>query len=119
LSLPGLAEEDIVSFGAAIKELQVRLGHHFARAQGGGGFTSPAVGSVLAALDAAGAHGIGQSSWGPTGFAFVSSAEEAERLAKLARVHPAAKGLDIKICSGLNRGAEIVAISSKAETSLS
>jgi beta-ribofuranosylaminobenzene 5'-phosphate synthase len=116
-ALPGLAEQDIVSFGVAIKELQVRLGHHFARAQGGTGFTSSAVAAVLAVLDDAGAHGIGQSSWGPTGFAFVSSAGEAERLAKLARAHPAAKGLDIKICSGLNRGAEIVAISSKAESS--
>jgi beta-ribofuranosylaminobenzene 5'-phosphate synthase len=108
-ALPGLAEQDIVSFGVAIKELQVRLGHHFARAQGGAGFTSPAVGSVLSALDAAGAHGIGQSSWGPTGFAFAASAEEAQRLANLARNHSAAKGLDIHVCSGLNRGAEIIA----------
>jgi len=108
-ALPGLAEQDIVSFGVAIKELQVRLGHHFARAQGGGAFASPAVGSVLAALDAAGAHGIGQSSWGPTGFAFAASAEEAKRLASLARNHAVAKGLDIHVCSGLNRGAEIIA----------
>jgi len=107
-ALPGLAEQDIVSFGDAIKELQIRLGNHFARAQGGGGFTSPAVASVLAALDAGGAHGIGQSSWGPTGFAFAPSAEEAERLVKLARKHSAATGLDIQVCSGLNRGAEIV-----------
>ena len=84
------------------------LSADFARAQGGGGFTSPAVASVLAALDAGGAHGIGQSSWGPTGFAFAPSAEEAERLVKLARKHPAATGLDIQVCSGLNRGAEIV-----------
>jgi beta-ribofuranosylaminobenzene 5'-phosphate synthase len=108
-ALPGLAENDIVSFGLAIKELQVRLGHHFARAQGGGGFTSPAVGALLGALDAAGAHGIGQSSWGPTGFAFAASPEEGERLANLARNHSAAKGLDIHVCSGLNRGAEIIA----------
>ena len=42
---------------------------------------------VLARLDGAGAHGIGQSSWGPTGFAFAPSLEEAERLAKLAMEH--------------------------------
>ena len=107
-ALPGLAEQDIVSFGDAIKELQIRLGNYFAQAQGGGGFTSPAVAGVLAALDAGGAHGIGQSSWGPTGFAFASSAEEAERLLRLAREHPATKGLDIQVCSGLNRGAEII-----------
>jgi beta-ribofuranosylaminobenzene 5'-phosphate synthase len=107
-ALPGLAEQDIASFGGAIKELQTRLGTYFARAQGGAGFTSPAVASVLAALDAGGAHGIGQSSWGPTGFAFASSGEEAERLAELGRRHPAAKGLDIQVCRGLNRGAEVV-----------
>jgi beta-RFAP synthase len=107
-ALPGLAEQDIVSFGDAIEQLQILLGNYFAAAQGGGRFSSPAVGSVLAALRAAGAHGIGQSSWGPTGFAFASSAEEAERLAQLATKHPAAKGLDIRVCSGLNRGAEIV-----------
>jgi beta-ribofuranosylaminobenzene 5'-phosphate synthase len=108
-ALPGLAEHDIVSFGAAIKELQARLGDYFARAQGGSAFMSPAVAGVLAGLDAAGAQGIGQSSWGPTGFAFAPSLEEAERLAKLAREHPVAGGLDIRICSGLNRGAAIVA----------
>ena len=108
-ALPGLAERDIVSFGAAIKELQARLGGYFARAQGGSAFTSPAVAGVLAALDAAGAHGVGQSSWGPTGFAFAQSAEDAERLAMLAREHPVARGLDIQVCSGLNRGAAIVA----------
>jgi beta-RFAP synthase len=107
-ALPGLVEQDIVSFGDAIEQLQILLGNYFAAAQGGGRFSSPAVGSVLAALRAAGAHGIGQSSWGPTGFAFASSAEEAERLAQLATKHPAAKGLDIRVCSGLNRGAEIV-----------
>jgi beta-ribofuranosylaminobenzene 5'-phosphate synthase len=112
-ALPGLAERDIVSFGAAIKELQVRLGNYFAWAQGGAGFTSPAVAGVLGALDAAGAHGIGQSSWGPTGFAFASSAEQAEDLAKLAGKHPMSKELDIQICSGLNHGAEIVAHSQR------
>jgi beta-ribofuranosylaminobenzene 5'-phosphate synthase len=108
-ALPGLAEQDIASFGDAIKELQVRLGNYFARAQGGGGYTSPAVADVLAALDAAGAYGIGQSSWGPTGFAFASSAEQADHLATLARQHPRANELAIEVCSGLNHGAEIVA----------
>jgi beta-RFAP synthase len=107
-ALPGVAEQDIVSFGDAVEQLQILLGNYFAAAQGGGRFTSPAVGSVLSALRAAGAHGIGQSSWGPTGFAFASSAKEAERLAQLATKHPAGKGLDIQVCSGLNRGAEIV-----------
>lgn len=107
-ALPALAEHDLPSFGAAIRQVQQRLGSYFAPLQGGSPFTSPAVAAVLAALEAAGAHGIGQSSWGPTGFAFAASAEEANRLAALAREQPHSQGLDIRICSGLNRGAEIV-----------
>jgi beta-RFAP synthase len=108
-ALPALVDRDIVNFGAAIKHLQARLGGYFALAQGGRNFTSPAVAAVLAALDAAGAHGVGQSSWGPTGFAFAPSADEAERLTALARRHKSGEGLDIRVCSGLNHGAEIVA----------
>lgn len=108
-ALPALAEHDLPSFGGAIKELQVRLGDYFAPVQGGSRFTSREVGAILEALDGAGASGIGQSSWGPTGFAFAPSPEEADRLAMVARRHPSAGGLDIRVCKGLNRGAEIAA----------
>jgi beta-ribofuranosylaminobenzene 5'-phosphate synthase len=108
-ALPALAEHDLANFGAAITELQMRLGDYFAPAQGGGRFMSADVAAVLDALDGAGACGIGQSSWGPTGFAFASSPGEAERLAVVARRYASARRLDIRVCEGLNRGAEIVA----------
>jgi len=108
-ALPALAERDLESFGAAIKDMQRVLGDHFAPMQGGSRFTSPAVGACLDALDRAGAHGMGQSSWGPTGFAFAPSAAEAERLASLARHNRVSQGLDIRVCTGLNRGAEVTA----------
>ena len=108
-ALPALADHDLAGFGAAIKELQMRLGDYFAPAQGGSRFTSREVAAVLDALDGAGAFGIGQSSWGPTGFAFAPSPEEADRLAEIARQHPSGRGLDIRVCTGLNCGAEIVA----------
>jgi len=107
-ALPALADHDLAGFGAAIKELQIRLGDYFAPAQGGSRFTSREVAAVLDALDGAGAFGIGQSSWGPTGFAFAPSPEEADRLAGIARQHPSGRGLDIRVCTGLNCGAEIV-----------
>jgi beta-RFAP synthase len=108
-ALPALADHDLAGFGAAIKELQMRLGDYFAPAQGGSRFTSREVAAVLDALDGAGAFGIGQSSWGPTGFAFAPSPEEADRLAGIARQHPSGRGLDIRVCTGLNCGAQIVA----------
>jgi beta-ribofuranosylaminobenzene 5'-phosphate synthase len=108
-ALPSLVEHDLAGFGTAITELQARLGDYYAPAQGGSRFMSPDVSAVLDALAQAGATGIGQSSWGPTAFAFAPSRAEAERLAALARRHPNARALDIRICVGLNRGAELVA----------
>ena len=73
-------EADIETFGAAMTEIQAIVGGHFAAAQGGSPWTSPAVGRVLEALREAARYGIGQSSWGPTGFAFAPSKEIADRL---------------------------------------
>jgi len=115
-ALPALARHDLVGFGGAIKELQMRLGDYFAPAQGGSRFTSADVATVLAALDDAGAFGVGQSSWGPTGFAFAPSPEEADRLATIARRHPRGADLDIRVCRGLNCGAEIVVHDVRAES---
>jgi beta-RFAP synthase len=109
-ALPSLAEHDLAGFGAAITELQQRLGDYYAPTQGGSRFMSPDVGAVLDVLAGAGATGIGQSSWGPTAFAFAPSRAEAERMAALARRHPRAHALDIRICVGLNRGAELTAL---------
>jgi beta-ribofuranosylaminobenzene 5'-phosphate synthase len=108
-ALPSLAEQDLVNFGDAVKELQFRLGDYFGPVQGGARFMSRDVAAVLAVLDEAGAFGIGQSSWGPTGFAFAPSPDEADRLALIARRHPNGRGLDIRVCEGLNCGAEIMA----------
>jgi beta-ribofuranosylaminobenzene 5'-phosphate synthase len=108
-ALPAVAEADLVSFGSAITELQTRLGDYFAPAQGGGRFSSPDVAAVLRHLETQGACGIGQSSWGPTGFAFAESEAQANQFAAHARQHPDGRGLDIRICAGLNRGAEITA----------
>jgi beta-ribofuranosylaminobenzene 5'-phosphate synthase len=105
--LPALAECDIAGFGSAIKDVQVRLGDYFAPVQGGSRFSSPDVADALAVLESEGAVGIGQSSWGPTGFAFAPSQEEADRLLASARRHPRCRGLDIRAHSGLNRGAII------------
>jgi beta-ribofuranosylaminobenzene 5'-phosphate synthase len=106
-ALPALVEADIAAFGGAIKEMQQLLGAHFAPLQGGEPFSSPDVAAALDLIEGEGAHGIGQSSWGPTGFAFVRSQDEAERLIGLARSHPRCRGLDIRACKGLNHGADI------------
>lgn len=104
-ALPALAEADLVSFATAINQMQKILGAHFAPLQGGAPFASPAVQAALAFLEGEGACGGGQSSWGPTGFAFAESPEQAEQLVASAERHGRCQGLDIRICRGLNRGA--------------
>jgi beta-ribofuranosylaminobenzene 5'-phosphate synthase len=106
-ALPAAAERDFPAFGAAITQIQAIVGDYFAPAQGGRRFTSPAVERLLALLAAEGANGVGQSSWGPTGFAFAANEEEAQRFAARAREGALASGLEIKIVQGLDRGALI------------
>ena len=53
--------------------------------------------------------GVGQSSWGPTGFAFVDSETKAHAmLRKLQKKFEKNKDLDFKIVSGRNTGALVV-----------
>jgi beta-RFAP synthase len=103
--LPAVAEGDLPTFGAAIKEMQARIGDHFAPVQGGRRFASDDVADALNLLEREGAVGIGQSSWGPTGYAFVPSSKSANDILDCARRHPGCRGVDIRICRGLNGGA--------------
>jgi beta-ribofuranosylaminobenzene 5'-phosphate synthase len=104
--LPGAAERDLPAFGEGVTRVQEIVGDHFASAQGGGRFASIAVGRVAARLKELGAHGIGQSSWGPTGFAFASDPDEAEYLARRGKAE-CEPGVEIRICNAQEHGAEI------------
>ncbi|MBY6263458.1 GHMP kinase [Azospirillum sp. 412522] len=107
VGLPALAEGDAVRFGAAVTELQSVVGDHFAPAQGGR-FSSPDVAEVLRWLPSAGAAGVGQSSWGPTGFAIFGDAGSAERAAEDARARWRGQAnLRFVVCRGRNRGAVV------------
>ncbi|WP_371734211.1 beta-ribofuranosylaminobenzene 5'-phosphate synthase family protein, partial [Acidisphaera sp. S103] len=105
-ALPALAEHDLPGFGSAITAIQAHVGDYFAPSQGGR-FTSPGVGAALRLLADAGATGVGQSSWGPTGFAFAENEREAHRLSGELEARGALKQLDLLICRVLNRGASV------------
>ena len=104
---PGLKERDIAAFGAALTEIQRIVGGHFAAAQGGSPWTSPAVGDLLKRAATLGATGIGQTSWGPTGFGFAASTDVADRLYHSLVEDAKARGLEIAIVRGRNAGATI------------
>jgi beta-ribofuranosylaminobenzene 5'-phosphate synthase len=104
--LPGAAEVDLGAFGDGVAGIQELLGDHFAPAQGGGRFTSEPVSRVAGRLKALGAHGVGQSSWGPTGFAFASDPDHAQFLARRACAECEPE-VEIRICNARDHGAEI------------
>jgi beta-RFAP synthase len=106
-ALPAAAEADFSGFGAAITAIQAIVGDYFAPAQGGRRFTSAAVEALLARLAQGGATGLGQTSWGPTGFAFAPDEAEARRLEALAHGAAEASGLTLAVVAGSDRGARI------------
>lgn len=105
--MPALVQKDFAGFGTAVSGIQWLVGAHFAPAQGGA-FTSRRVKTVVDALVKAGAAGVGQSSWGPTGFAFAPSQAAAEAMVAAAQGQ-AGDGIEIRIARGRNSGAKILA----------
>ncbi len=105
-ALPALSERDIDAFGGAVAAMQKVLGDHFAPMQGGGRFTSRKVEEALTILEAQGI-GIGQSSWGPTGFAFLPSEAEALRLRDALAMRFEDPDLAFVVCRARNSGARI------------
>jgi beta-ribofuranosylaminobenzene 5'-phosphate synthase len=106
--LPALTEGDLATFGRAIRDIQHVVGDHFAPAQGGR-YTSPAVAHALTLLESWDVTCVGQSSWGPTGFAIVASESIAHTLIqKLQHTLPADTGLTLQVVSARNRGGDVI-----------
>lgn len=105
-ALPAVVEHDFEAFGDAIEAVQTEMGTYFAPAQGGL-FTSTRVERVARRLKQAGGRGIGQSSWGPTGFVFAPSEDHARSFINEAR-GVAEPGIEMRVVMGRNTGATIV-----------
>ncbi|MDR6382594.1 beta-ribofuranosylaminobenzene 5'-phosphate synthase family protein [Paraburkholderia caribensis] len=108
--LPGMAQGDFDAFAAGVSEVQQSIGEYFAPVQGGV-YSSPAVAAALQAIAANQTAGVGQSSWGPTGFAFVQSSRHADDALAAARAatreHP---GIVCSVTRGRNCGARFYAV---------
>ncbi len=77
--LTALRAHDFATFSEAISEFNRVAGEPFARDQGGT-YASAAIGEVIQTVRDWGYVGVGQSSWGPTVFAFAQDDADAERL---------------------------------------
>jgi beta-ribofuranosylaminobenzene 5'-phosphate synthase len=105
-ALPSLEERNFQTFCAEIGHLQEIMGAYFAPLQGGP-YTSPRVAAVLDWLRREGITGLGQSSWGPTGFAFAESDAAGRALLSAADERTSGSGLRFALAQGRNKGAEI------------
>jgi len=77
--LPSLAEHDISNFGEALTQIQIIVGTYFAQAQGGT-YSSPTATEGIRLMQKLGAHGVGQSSWGPTFYGLYQNEKEAKEI---------------------------------------
>jgi predicted sugar kinase len=64
------------------------------------------VAEVVAYLRGQGVRGVGQSSWGPTVFAVLGDADEAEALARRLRTRGPGSA-EVVVTTALNRGAAV------------
>ena len=104
--IPSLQMRDIISFGKGITRIQNQVGDFFEPIQGGR-YLSPHVSEILEAAAELGAAGVGQSSWGPTGFILTESEKDAQNLRAAILAADAADGIHIKIVQARNAGAQL------------
>lgn len=106
--LPALVERDFESFSTHIAAIQATIGEYFGPCQGGV-FTSGAVADAIGWIRSTfGLDGVGQSSWGPTGFAFINGEARADQILDQLKIRFAAEpGLSFSVHRGRNRGATV------------
>jgi beta-ribofuranosylaminobenzene 5'-phosphate synthase len=104
--LPALAEHDIESFGEALTSIQIVTGQYFAHVQGGI-YSNVEVSETLEFIKNTGAHGVGQSSWGPAVYGVVKQEDAKAALKKVKAYLAKGVGGEVFIAKANNKGATI------------
>jgi len=105
--LPALIEQDFTAFSQFIGDLQTYNADYFAPAQGGP-YASQAVAGILQTLKQQGHAGVGQTSWGPTGFVLLPSRTEAVAMQmQLLKAHASQPTLGFVVTAAVNQPAYI------------
>ena len=102
--LPSIIENDCVQFGASVGRIQASIGEFFSTVQGGL-FASDKVRQALELLQENKATGIGQTSWGPTGFAVFPDRKSAVQAVDM--LIGLDSGVKLRIAAAENRRARI------------
>jgi beta-RFAP synthase len=105
--LPGVLEASLAPVTEGVGEIQQVVGDHFAPAQGGR-FTSPVISAALEWATDQGYQGVGQSSWGPTGFVLMEDQDQALQLERdLKRYFGKFSSFHCQVVCARNQGAEV------------
>lgn len=105
--VPAAALGEFSRFADSIYEYGRESGQCFAARQGGS-YNGPVLTSLVQSIRELGYSGVGQSSWGPTIFAVVSSLQAANELASELRSRPQGETLHVQIAEPCNQGARLL-----------
>ena len=104
--VPALLEKDFRTFAQGVHAFNALAGEMF-RAVQLGTYGHASTARLIALLQSWGCLGAGQSSWGPTVFAFAESAGEAEQWRERLRSLPEASEYEVIVTTGANHGARV------------
>jgi beta-ribofuranosylaminobenzene 5'-phosphate synthase len=103
--LPAAERDDAEAFGDALFDYGQLAGECFASVQGGA-YASAEIAACVDTLRSLGVRGVGQSSWGPTVFAFAGDQALADEIVARIRAIPAWRDHDMRITAADNHGAQ-------------
>ena len=101
--LPSIVEKTLGTSLVELERSNRLLEHIFAPIQGGV-YSNPDIARIMNFVENKGFTGIGQSSWGPTGFILTDSDTSAHNLVREIRSNFLCKDLRIDIIKGRNTG---------------
>ncbi len=104
--LPAVLAADFAAFSAAVFEFGWTVGSYFAPVQGGV-FAEPRMARLSEWFRAAGIPGVGQTSWGPSLFAFCPTAARAHELQRALASDSDWSHCVVRIAAPLNQGAPV------------
>jgi beta-ribofuranosylaminobenzene 5'-phosphate synthase len=105
--VPAAEQDDLEAFGEALFEYGRLAGECFASVQGGP-YASAEIAACVETLRGLGVRGVGQSSWGPTVFAFAADQAHAEEIVASMRAIPEWRDHAMRITQPDNHGAQTV-----------
>ncbi|MCW4006444.1 MAG: kinase [Candidatus Bathyarchaeota archaeon] len=104
--LPAIAETNIETFGEALTQVQATIGSFFTPVQGGT-YSHTTVADSVEFLQKIGAHGAGQSSWGPAVYGVVQKQDAKTVLSKMKAFLQSGTGGEAFVAKANNKGATI------------